>query len=245
MITQQVAGYLIKKTTRCVQDPTLVPRDPTEELLHAHVRDRARNTPLTFIAADGSIDDDAIVQIFAWRTGALAFSAYEKRVREKKPWTSLMIQLHNLSHAYSFYLLVSNFHSALGSPSVASLPHPTPSVLRTCFRLFALYTLSQFSTSFLLTNSISREAAEVLDEKILELMGELRPHAVNLVDAWAIPDWLLDSALGRYDGKVYEDLFDRAHRKNPLNETTFNVDWRSEEIVLGSGDGGKHLLAKL
>jgi acyl-CoA oxidase len=56
---------------------------------------------------------------------------------------------------------------------------------------------------------------------------------------------LLNSALGRSDGKVYEELFDLAHRRNPLNKVTFNPDWRSEEIVLGSGDGGKHVLAKL
>jgi acyl-CoA oxidase len=76
-------------------------------------------------------------------------------------------------------------------------------------------------------------------------MSELRPHAVKLVDAWSIPDFLLNSALGRYDGKVYEELFDMAHRRNPLNRVTFNPNWRSEEIVLGSGDGGRHVLAKL
>ena len=126
-----------------------------------------------------------------------------------------------------------------------SLSHPTPSVLRTCFRLFSLHTLSQFSTSFLLTDAISWQAVQALDGKILELMQELRPHAVKLVDAWAIPDWLLDSAWGRDDGKVYEELFGRAPREGPLNDTTFNVDWRSDEIVLGSGDGGRHVLAKL
>ena len=76
-------------------------------------------------------------------------------------------------------------------------------------------------------------------------MASLRPHAVKLVDAWSIPDWLLNSALGRYDGKVYEELFDMAHRRNPLNATTFNPRWWEEEIVLGSGDGGEDLKAKL
>jgi len=52
------------------------------------------------------------------------------------------------------------------------------------------------------------------------------------------------SALGRYDGKVYEDLFNRAHRLNPLNRITFNPDYRTDEIVLGSGDGGQ-ILSKL
>ena len=77
-------------------------------------------------------------------------------------------------------------------------------------------------------------------------MAEIRPHAVNLVDAWKVPDFLLDSALGRYDGKVYEDLFERAHRLNPLNEVTVNPYYGTEEIVMGEGsEGVKGILAKL
>lgn len=52
------------------------------------------------------------------------------------------------------------------------------------------------------------------------------------------------SSLGRFDGRVYEDMFNRAHRLNPLNKLTFNPDYRTEEIVMGSGDGGK-ILSKL
>jgi acyl-CoA oxidase len=96
-----------------------------------------------------------------------------------------------------------------------------------------------------MTTAITPESVYTLQDTILQLMTELRPHAVKLVDAWSIPDWLLDSALGRSDGKVYEELFDMAHRRNPLNRVTFNPDWRTDEIVLGSGDGGKQLLAKL
>lgn len=53
-----------------------------------------------------------------------------------------------------------------------------------------------------------------------------------------------NSALGRSDGRVYEDLFHRAHVLNPLNNMTFNPDYRSDEIVKGSGDAGQ-ILAKL
>jgi acyl-CoA oxidase len=54
----------------------------------------------------------------------------------------------------------------------------------------------------------------------------------------------LKSALGRYDGKVYEDLFHRAHVVNPLNRLTFNPDYKNDELVMGSGDAGQ-ILAKL
>ena len=52
------------------------------------------------------------------------------------------------------------------------------------------------------------------------------------------------SALGRYDGRVYEDLFNRAHRLNPLNKITVNPDYRTDELVHGSGDADK-ILSKL
>ena len=54
-----------------------------------------------------------------------------------------------------------------------------------------------------------------------------------LVDAWKVPDYLLDSALGRRDGRVYEELFDRAHRRNPLNAGVFNPYVESDEVEVG------------
>lgn len=55
---------------------------------------------------------------------------------------------------------------------------------------------------------------------VMKLLKEIRPHAVRLVDGWGFDDWVLDSSLGRYDGKVYEDMFYRASELNPLNGVT-------------------------
>lgn len=148
--------------------------------------------------------------------------------------------------AFSECILVSNFYAALASPTTLSLSNVTVSALRACYRLYAAFTLDGDARTFGTTAAVASASLDALPDAILYLMThEIRPHAVKLVDAWAIPDYLLDSALGRYDGKVYERLFDLAYRHNPLNRTTFNVDWRSEEIVLGSGDGGKTIQAKL
>ena len=77
-------------------------------------------------------------------------------------------------------------------------------------------------------------------------MSLIRPHAVRLVDAWSIPDYLLQSALGKYDGDVYTRLFELAHKENPLNRVTFNPDWRSEEIVMGEGEeNGRRRMERL
>ncbi|KAF1928514.1 acyl-CoA oxidase [Didymella exigua CBS 183.55] len=244
MITQQVASYLIKKMQQCVESPDAASKDPTDELFKHYLQNKDHRIPESYLdPQNGEIDDASIVSVFQWRAAALSYTAYQHRVEQKKPWTKMMIQLHALSRAYSEQILITNFYNALNS--MLQLSIPTPEVLRICFRLFALYTMEHSATSFILTTSIYSSCLAAQPDSILELMSQLRPHAVKLVDAWSIPDFLLDSALGRFDGKVYEELFDMAHRRNPLNKVTFNPDYRSEEIVLGSGDGGKHILAKL
>lgn len=120
----------------------------------------------------------------------------------------------------------------------------TKSVFRDLFGLFACYTISNSAFDFLSSGALTQAQLSVLPGKILELMRTIRSHAVRLVDAWAIPDYLLDSSLGRYDGKVYEDMFHRVHQLNPLNKITVNPDYRNSEIVMGADDGEK-ILAKL
>lgn len=100
---------------------------------------------------------------------------------------------------------------------------------------------------------LSSEQAELLRSKVDELLAIIRPQAVPLVDSFKLPDYLLNSALGRDDGEVYRALFDFAVREresssdvlcdasdglmhlpsSALNATRFNVDFRSREIGIG------------
>lgn len=57
-----------------------------------------------------------------------------------------------------------------------------------------------------------------VNERIKELLTAIRPDAVALVDAFDFQDVTLGSVLGRYDGNVYENLFEWA-KKSPLNKT--------------------------
>lgn len=242
MITQQVASYLIKKMESTVENPNAKPKDQADELFQQYLRQTSQRSPRDIIR-NGNVDNDAVLDAFRWRAADLSYRAYEVRIVQKRKWNSLLIQLHNLSRVYSEMLLVTNFHNALKDLHLSS---PTAEVINDLFQLYALHTISDDSRSFATTNAVTNASLDAIPDVILTLMTEkIRPHAVKLVDAWAMPDYLLDSALGRYDGKVYEDLYNRAHRLNPLNKITFNVDWESEEIVLGSGDGGKPILAKL
>ena len=54
-------------------------------------------------------------------------------------------------------------------------------------------------------------------EQLYVLLKEVRREAVPLVDAFDIPDGVLNSVLGRYDGDIYTHLLDWA-KKSPRNK---------------------------
>ena len=58
-----------------------------------------------------------------------------------------------------------------------------------------------------------------METRLTSLLGQLRPDAVSIVDAFDFRDLDLGySTLGSYDGQIYERLFEAA-KKSPLNET--------------------------
>ena len=65
---------------------------------------------------------------------------------------------------------------------------------------------------------MTKEHLEKLEARYLILLGAIRPQAVNLVDAFDLRDEILNSALGCWDGNVYQRLFDGAG-KSPMNQT--------------------------
>ena len=232
MITQQTASYLIKKMTETAKRPTLQPTDPIDIQYWHFMRNKGSHAKFDLFD-----DEDQIVKAFQHRASYLAYQAYKARIVEKQPWTSLMISLHRLSRAHSEALLVSNFYNAV----FTNRPEPPLDstiiqILKILFRLFALFTVDTSASEFLFSGAISTDQLPKISSTIQSAMADIRPHAVRLVDAWSIPDYLLESALGRYDGDVYNELFRRAHEENPLNQETFNPDWKSEEIVMGEGE---------
>ena len=60
--------------------------------------------------------------------------------------------------------------------------------------------------------------------QLYSLLSTVRKEAVPLVDAFAFPDKILNSALGRYDGDVYTHLYQWA-QKAPRNKKKVMMTW--------------------
>lgn len=215
MLTQQVARYLLK-SARSVQqgnDPT----NDTTTILANFLKRQDTGAAFDVLGSDADI-----ISAFAWRTAYLTFEALKHRDVEKRSWNSLLVDFYRLSRAHSQYLLVKNFYNTLESQAATNELDPeTLTILHKLYRLFAMFTLEQEAKDFYISSAVTvRQIQLARTHTVMKLLEEIRPHAVRLVDSWDFSDWQIDSSLGRYDGKVYEDMFYRASEQNPLNRIT-------------------------
>jgi acyl-CoA oxidase len=234
MLTQQVARYLLKSARSVLHGHP--PENSTTQIL-AHFLTRQD----IGAAFDILTSDADLVAAFAWRSAFLTFEALKHRDDDKRSWNSLLVDFWRLSTAHSQYMVVQRFHAALHHPDTrAALDADTLALLHKLFRLHALHTLEREAAEFFASGATTVRQIQLARTKaVMRLLEEIRPHAVRLVDAWSFPDWQLDSSLGRFDGRVYEDMFHRASEVNPLNDLVFDPYPDSAVLVRGEGRVGK------
>lgn len=155
----------------------------------------------------------------------------EKKV-SAEPNIAAGIQKHSMhcykaANAYTAVVLVKNFSAA-----VASLPASTGTgaVLRKLLSVFALTQLEAKSGEFLESGCVLPSDMPIISGLVEELLPQLRPHAVKLVDGFNFSDRSLNSVLGRYDGNVYSALYDSA-QLDPLNAKVNGQPKRSTDAI--------------
>jgi acyl-CoA oxidase len=167
-------------------------------------------------------NDEELVAVFGWRSAYLTFKTLQQS--QGKTRNQLQVAMWKLTTAHSQFLVVRGFYErlvAVASTSELQLSPETRDVLWKLFRLYALFLIQSEPYDFFASSALQTEQLEHASTVMfMQLLADIRPHAVKLVDSWNLPDWLLDSSLGRYDGRVYEDLFQRASQSNPLNLIT-------------------------
>ncbi|KAM6468970.1 peroxisomal acyl-coenzyme A oxidase 1 isoform 5-T5 [Liasis olivaceus] len=144
-----------------------------------------------------------------------------RRKSKEDAWNRTSIDLVRASEAHCHYVVVKLFTaklSEIGDPAVRA-------ALNNLCLLYALCGIIKNSGDFLQTSdcfeqgSILTEAQLIqVNQRIKELLALIRPNAVALVDSFDFSDSVLGSVLGRYDGNIYEDMFEWS-KKSPLNKT--------------------------
>lgn len=130
-------------------------------------------------------------------------------------WNNALIQMARVNKSHAICLLLHKFESAI--PQMDNMGVQEIKAMNTMYQLFGLYWMEKDMGDFVLYNIISARSNNIRST-VLQLLDEVRPDAVILVDAWDFPDSRLKSTLGRYDGQVYPAIM-KAAKKDPLNAT--------------------------
>ena len=136
-------------------------------------------------------------------------------------WNGALIQMGRVSRAHSAYLLFDNFVTGIQEESESGKELIGPnevSALMDLALLFGLYWIEKEVGDFLEDGYLNAGQVAWARACSLDMMDRIRPNAVALVDANDLSDFRLKSALGRYDGNVYQAILE-ASKKDPLNAT--------------------------
>ena len=142
---------------------------------------------------------------------ALARSQQEGMTKDAA-WNRHGVEFIRASRAHTELFVLRSFHSKLKSLRSSPSSCPEPALLQ-LERLASLYALTAIesptsggSVHFFEDGYISPRQLADIRLLIDQLLMELLPDAVTLTDAWDFPDATLQSALGCYDGNVYERM---------------------------------------
>lgn len=221
MLSQQCTRYLFKMMRGIKKNRGQVDNNITKDYMCRYLDHKDEKATVQY---SGDLHDPLFfMRAFGHRAGYLTEQTLALRDDAKRSWNSLLVELYRCSRAHSQYLLVRNFGMAILKDDKLNSQPALRQIVQRIFLLWACHTMEQESADFLASGYIDGKQFHLLGSKVQEIMAELRPNAVALVDSFAVPDYLLNSALGRSDGNVYEALFDFAQRE-PLNSAKWNVD---------------------
>ncbi|XP_035225882.1 peroxisomal acyl-coenzyme A oxidase 1-like [Stegodyphus dumicola] len=128
-------------------------------------------------------------------------------------WNLSHVDLIAAAKAHVLYYIVQRYVEWVQNSTVSTGLKEV--LVQLCY-VFLLQNIHEQSGIFMMIG-LSEAQIDKMHDYMLEMLERLRPNAVALVDAFDFHDMVLSSALGCYDGNVYERLFEWA-QKTPMNQ---------------------------
>ncbi|XP_019398151.1 PREDICTED: peroxisomal acyl-coenzyme A oxidase 1 isoform X1 [Crocodylus porosus] len=166
-------------------------------------------------------DPASLVEAYKVRASRLVEAAAKnlqgelnRRESKEDAWNRTSVDLVRASEAHCHYVVVKLFTAKLSEISDAAVR----AIMTNLCLLYALHGISKHTGDFLQAGILTDAQVTQVYQHVKDLLAVIRPNAVALVDSFDFHDSHLGSVLGRYDGNIYENMFEWA-KKSPLNKT--------------------------
>ncbi|XP_015514443.1 probable peroxisomal acyl-coenzyme A oxidase 1 isoform X1 [Neodiprion lecontei] len=215
----QTARYLVKAWRQAISGQDLPPTVKYLTQLSRGIKQRPwKNTLTCIIRAHQSVAAGKI---------RLATENMDRRIRsglsQEESWNQTSIELVQAAESHCRLFIVERFITAVRN--LTRISKQLHTVLTQLCELYAVYWVLQRVGDFIRFSCLNVEDVPVLQSHLEELLSQIRPNAVGIVDGFDIRDEVLGSALGAYDGNVYERLYAEA-MKSPLNQESVNKSFQ-------------------
>ncbi|NXC16136.1 ACOX2 oxidase, partial [Corythaeola cristata] len=147
-------------------------------------------------------------------TAAKLQDLIQSGVKKHNAWNQCTVQLAQAAKAHCHYITVKNFAETVEKLETKA---GIQKIMKHLCDLFALHGIFSNAGVFLHDGYISGAQMDMVTASYLDLLDVIRKDAVPLVDAFDFTDKSLNSALGSYDGQVYQRLYEWA-QKSPTNK---------------------------
>ncbi|NWI62927.1 ACOX2 oxidase, partial [Todus mexicanus] len=146
-------------------------------------------------------------------TAAKLQDLIQSGVKKHDAWNQCTVQLAQAAKAHCHYITVKNFVETVEKLKTQA---GIQKIMKHLCDLFALHGIFSNAGAFLYDGYLSGAQMDMVTASYLDLLPVIRKDAVPLVDAFDFSDKSLNSALGSYDGQVYQRLYEWA-QKSPTN----------------------------
>ena len=163
--------------------------------------------PTAAVTAETLRQPTAVVDLFRQRVQHKLRALTASSKSSQLLLTERATECIQLAKAHCDYYML---HCSASTLTASTTPTSVQPILATLFTTLSSSLMLDSLSDFLLASllPVSSSAVSLLSGVLAGGLSVLRPNAVGLVDAFALPDMVL-GPLGRYDGRVYEALFER------------------------------------
>ncbi|ELU10772.1 hypothetical protein CAPTEDRAFT_174749 [Capitella teleta] len=156
------------------------------------------------------------------RAAAQLFKWSKQGMDRMQAWNKSSVCLEEASIANAEYVLVKSFADYL---SALSCDAAVKNALQRMCSLLASYYITEHAGEMVQGGYMTEAQLDVIRLHLTELYSVVRPDAVAYADGFDFSDRHLCSILGRYDGNVYEKMFEWA-KNYPMNKTDVHESYR-------------------
>lgn len=126
------------------------------------------------------------------------FSLWEK-FNEK-----FQLDLIKMAQAHSYYMTALYFLNGIDHAEKEGTCKNLIKHMRVLFKIFCLHSVTNQGAALALSQYLSPEQFRMAHELLQEQYKVIRPQILNLIESFEYDDSIMSSAIGNYDGNVYE-----------------------------------------